>query len=66
MNVADALEKLRNMIRAAEKPTKIELSAETVEKMRRKQEKAARERLQLKRTRSDVKANRQGPSVFDT
>lgn len=36
MNLAEALEKLRNMIRKAEKPLKIELSAEKLEKLRMK------------------------------
>ena len=36
MNLADALEKLRNMIRDAEKPKTIELSPEKLEKIRRK------------------------------
>lgn len=36
LNLADALEKLRNLIREAEKPTTVELSPETVEKIRRR------------------------------
>lgn len=36
MNLADALEKLRNIIREAEKPKKIELGPEKLEKIRRK------------------------------
>jgi hypothetical protein len=36
MNLADALEKLRTMIREAEKPKKIELSPEKLEKIRKK------------------------------
>jgi hypothetical protein len=35
MNLADALEKLRTIIREAEKPQKIELSADKIEKIRR-------------------------------
>lgn len=36
MNLADALEKLRNIIRTAEKPKKIELAPEKLERIRRK------------------------------
>lgn len=36
MNLANALEKLRNMIREAEKPEKIELGPEKLEKIRKK------------------------------
>lgn len=36
MNLADALEKLRNLIRDLEKPVKAELSPETLEKIRRR------------------------------
>ncbi|XP_037811892.1 peptidyl-tRNA hydrolase ICT1, mitochondrial [Lucilia sericata] len=64
MNLADALEKLRNIIRDHEyeaAPT----SEETLEKIRKRQEKAARERLFVKRQRSQVKADRQGPSGVD-
>ncbi|KAI8118659.1 hypothetical protein FF38_07085 [Lucilia cuprina] len=64
MNLADALEKLRNIIREHEyeaAPT----SEETLEKLRKRQEKAARERLFIKRQRSQVKADRQGPSGVD-
>lgn len=38
LNLADALEKLRNLIREAEKPTTVELSPETIEKIRRRLE----------------------------
>ncbi|CAD7080146.1 unnamed protein product [Hermetia illucens] len=62
MNLADALNKLRNLIweleREPAKPTE-----ETLEKLRRRHERAAKERLILKRNRSDVKANRQSPTV---
>lgn len=61
MNLADALEKVRTMIRESEKPEKIELSEEKLEKIRKRQEKAARERLLMKRQRSDIKAGRQAP-----
>lgn len=64
MNLADALEKLRTLIRAQEvEPTAP--SEETLEKLRRRQEKAARQRLQLKRERSQVKADRQAPGGID-
>jgi len=64
MNLADALEKLRSIIRAQEvEPTGP--SEETLEKLRRRQEKAARQRLQLKRDRAQVKADRQAPSGVD-
>jgi peptidyl-tRNA hydrolase ICT1 len=36
MNLADALEKLRTLIRDAEKPKQIELSPEKLEKIRKK------------------------------
>ncbi|XP_052896072.1 peptidyl-tRNA hydrolase ICT1, mitochondrial [Anopheles moucheti] len=61
MNTADALEKLRAFIRQAEQPVTTEPSAETVERLRRRHEKAARERLAMKRQRSDTKAQRQAP-----
>ncbi|XP_005174916.1 large ribosomal subunit protein mL62-like [Musca domestica] len=64
MNLADALEKLRALIREYE----IEApppSEETLEKLRKRQEKAARERLFQKRQRSQTKADRQGPSIAD-
>ncbi|XP_053675985.1 peptidyl-tRNA hydrolase ICT1, mitochondrial [Anopheles nili] len=61
MNTADALEKLRTFIRQAEQPMSQEPSAETVERLRRRHEKAARERLAIKRMRSETKAQRQSP-----
>ncbi|XP_055634078.1 peptidyl-tRNA hydrolase ICT1, mitochondrial [Toxorhynchites rutilus septentrionalis] len=63
MNTADALEKLRTFIREAEKPQTAELSPETIEKLRRRHEKAVRERLAVKRNRSQTKADRQSPSM---
>lgn len=86
MNLADALEKLRNMIRDAEKSQKVEIAPWRFELIRKRwkfqinkfeklsnwkifirlnfrQEKAARERLVLKRQRSDTKAQRQAPVV---
>ncbi|XP_050078564.1 peptidyl-tRNA hydrolase ICT1, mitochondrial [Anopheles maculipalpis] len=61
MNTADALEKLRSFVRLAEQPVTTEPSSETVEKLRRRHEKAARERLAMKRKRSETKAQRQAP-----
>ncbi|XP_064537326.1 large ribosomal subunit protein mL62 [Drosophila montana] len=64
LNLADALEKLRMVIRAQElEPSGP--SEETLEKLRRRQEKAARHRLQLKRERAQIKADRQAPGGID-
>ncbi|XP_055545884.1 peptidyl-tRNA hydrolase ICT1, mitochondrial [Wyeomyia smithii] len=63
MNMADALEKLRSFIREAEKPQTVELSPETVEKLRRRHERSIRERLSLKRSRSQTKADRRDPTL---
>ncbi|EAT37697.1 AAEL010339-PA [Aedes aegypti] len=63
MNTADALEKLRNFIRQAEIPVSAEMSPETQEMLRRRHEKAARERLAIKRSRSQTKADRRAPSL---
>jgi len=65
MNLADALEKLRTIIRSQEVVAPAPPSEETLEKLRRRQERAVRERLQLKRGRAQVKADRQGPSGLD-
>nr|CAL26742.1 CG6094 [Drosophila melanogaster] len=65
MNLADALEKLRTIIRSQEAVAPAPPSEETLEKLRRRQERAVRERLQLKRGRAQVKADRQGPSGID-
>ncbi|XP_075153044.1 large ribosomal subunit protein mL62 [Haematobia irritans] len=64
MNLADALEKLRTIIREYEIESPAP-SQETMEKLRKRQEKAARERLFVKRQRSQIKADRQGPSAKD-
>nr|XP_029727668.1 peptidyl-tRNA hydrolase ICT1, mitochondrial-like [Aedes albopictus] len=63
MNTADALEKLRNFIRQAEAPVEVELAPETQEMLRRRHEKATRERLAIKRSRSQTKADRREPSL---
>jgi peptidyl-tRNA hydrolase ICT1 len=65
LNVADALEKLRELIRGAEPVQAAELSPETLEKLRRRREKAARERLQVKRSRSSLKSQRGAASSSD-
>ena len=86
MNLADAMEKLRTLIREYEYEAPA-TSQDTLEKIRKRydnilkqivnfislmisyylyrQEKAARERLFEKRQRSQVKADRQGPSGVD-
>ncbi|XP_011641996.1 peptidyl-tRNA hydrolase ICT1, mitochondrial [Pogonomyrmex barbatus] len=63
LNLADALEKLRAMIRATliEPPTP---SPESEERKRKNLLKAARERLHEKRTRSQIKQNRRVPVDF--
>lgn len=58
MNIADALEKLREMIRSCEPVQVAELPPETVELHRKRAEKAARERLRQKRDRSSTKSSR--------
>ncbi|XP_035781595.1 peptidyl-tRNA hydrolase ICT1, mitochondrial-like [Anopheles albimanus] len=63
MNTADALERLRSFIRQAEQPLLVEPSPETEEMLRRRHEKATRERLAMKRNRSNTKAQRQAPIV---
>uniref|UniRef100_A0A2M3ZC96 Large ribosomal subunit protein mL62 n=1 Tax=Anopheles braziliensis TaxID=58242 RepID=A0A2M3ZC96_9DIPT len=63
MNTADAMERLRSFIRQAEQPLSAEPSPETEEMLRRRHEKATRERLAIKRNRSNTKAQRQAPLV---
>lgn len=63
MNLADALEKLRNIIREAEKPKKPEMSAQTLEKIRKRQEQAANQRLLEKRQKSSTKEGRKAPTI---
>lgn len=65
LNLADALEKLRTVIRAQELDAPSGPSEETLEKLRRRQERAARQRLQLKRDRAQIKADRRAPSGID-
>ncbi|XP_048515898.1 peptidyl-tRNA hydrolase ICT1, mitochondrial isoform X2 [Athalia rosae] len=62
LNLADAMEKLRTMIRAVAIPEP-QISEETEEKLRRRHLKAVRERLIAKRKRSDIKQSRQNHDV---
>lgn len=64
LNMADALEKLRTMIRAT-LVVPSEPSPESEEKKRKNLLKAARERLHEKRTHSQIKQSRRAPT-FDT
>lgn len=57
LNRADAFQKLREMVRACE-PVEQIINVEAEEKARKLREKAARERLITKRSRSNVKASR--------
>ena len=58
MNIADALEKLRELIRSCEPVQVAQPTPETVELHRKRAEKAARERLRQKRDRSSTKSSR--------
>jgi len=58
MNVADALEKLREIIRSCEPTVAAQPSPETIDLIRKRTEKVARERLRQKKERSFVKTNR--------
>ncbi|ODM95871.1 Peptidyl-tRNA hydrolase ICT1, mitochondrial [Orchesella cincta] len=58
LNTADALQKLREMLRSCEPVEIKEPTPETAEKLRRRREKAARERLLEKRARASVKSSR--------
>ncbi|XP_023727423.1 peptidyl-tRNA hydrolase ICT1, mitochondrial [Cryptotermes secundus] len=62
LNLADALERLRTLIRAIAEPPK-EVSPETEEKLRKRREKNARLRLVEKRERSSTKQQRQAPTI---
>lgn len=60
LNLADALERVRNIIRELEDELiPKEVSPEKLAEIQRRHEKAARERLFIKRNRSQVKADRQ-------
>ncbi|CAG9798326.1 unnamed protein product [Chironomus riparius] len=63
MNLADALAKLRTLIRAAETPKRPEMSTETLEKIRKRQVMAANQRLLLKRQKSGTKEGRKAPTL---
>lgn len=59
LNLADALERVRNIIRSLEKElTPKEASPEKLAEIQRRHEKAARERLFVKRNRSQTKSDR--------
>ncbi|XP_017774633.1 PREDICTED: peptidyl-tRNA hydrolase ICT1, mitochondrial [Nicrophorus vespilloides] len=64
MNLADCLNKLRMCIVEVTQEAAAP-SADTVERIRRRQEKAIRERLIQKRLRSQTKADRKAPSAED-
>lgn len=59
MNLADALERVRNIVRELETElTPKEVAPEKLAEIQRRHEKAARERLFLKRQRSQTKSDR--------
>lgn len=59
MNLADALERIRNIVRTLEvEVTPKEVSFEKLAVIQRRHEKAARERLFVKRNRSQTKSDR--------
>lgn len=64
LNLADAMTTLRNMIWKAAKPA-TEISAETIDKIRLRQEKQNRERLVEKKMRSMTKAQRREGAPMD-
>ncbi|GLV41868.1 uncharacterized protein CBL_13600 [Carabus blaptoides fortunei] len=64
LNLADCLQKLRKAIWAVA-ISNPEPSQETLEKLRRRREKSAREMLMVKRQRSQIKTDRQSPTVND-
>nr|CAG4648403.1 EOG090X0JCO [Moina brachiata]SVE93384.1 EOG090X0JCO [Moina brachiata] len=64
LNLADALDKLRDLIHSAAKSLEAPVvSVETLEKLRRQRERAARERLKEKRIHSMTKQARQAPTI---
>ncbi|XP_044741465.1 peptidyl-tRNA hydrolase ICT1, mitochondrial [Chrysoperla carnea] len=63
LNVADALEKLRTLIRATDTKNP-ELSPETQAKIQKRIMKTNRERLLMKRQKSQIKSDRQAPDVY--
>ncbi|KAL5241079.1 hypothetical protein ACI65C_008489 [Semiaphis heraclei] len=63
LNLADAIERLRSLIWKAAEPEP-KPSEESIEKIRRRLEKANRTRLIEKKMKSLTKSNRQAPTVF--
>lgn len=63
LNLADAMERLRSLVWKAAEPEPTQ-SEETIEKIRRRIEKANRTRLIEKKMKSLTKSNRQAPTVF--
>nr|CAG4636678.1 EOG090X0JCO [Eubosmina coregoni]SVE70188.1 EOG090X0JCO [Eubosmina coregoni] len=64
LNLADALDKLRDMIHAAAQSLATpQVSPESLERQRRLRERAARERLREKREHSMTKQGRQAPTI---
>ncbi|KAL4141818.1 hypothetical protein QTP88_004377 [Uroleucon formosanum] len=63
LNLADAIERLRSLIWKAVEPEPKQ-SEESIEKIRRRMEKANRTRLIEKKMKSLTKNNRQAPTVF--
>nr|XP_023022253.1 peptidyl-tRNA hydrolase ICT1, mitochondrial [Leptinotarsa decemlineata] len=63
LNLADCLEKIRTAVRNS-LVEKSEPSPETEERIRRRLEKSARERLIIKRHKSEIKNDRQAPNVI--
>ncbi|XP_059470555.1 large ribosomal subunit protein mL62 [Neocloeon triangulifer] len=63
LNLADCLSKLRKLIWSATAAEPPPPSGESLEKIRRMREKAARNRLLEKRNRSAIKEGRQAPSL---
>ncbi|XP_063229866.1 large ribosomal subunit protein mL62 isoform X2 [Bacillus rossius redtenbacheri] len=62
LNLADALERLRTLVRAAAEPSP-QPTPESEEVLRRRREKSARLRLMQKRFHSQTKQQRQAPTV---
>ncbi|CAI6345965.1 unnamed protein product [Macrosiphum euphorbiae] len=63
LNLADAIERLRSLVWKAAEPEPKQ-SEESIEKIRRRMEKANRTRLIEKKMKSLTKSNRQAPTVF--
>nr|CAG4637513.1 EOG090X0JCO [Ceriodaphnia reticulata]SVE73318.1 EOG090X0JCO [Ceriodaphnia reticulata] len=64
LNLADGLDKLRNIIYTVAQSLVVpEVSPETLERLRKQRERAARERLREKRVHSMTKQGRQAPTL---